>query len=70
MDTKKIIIGIVVVLLAFLLYKCKQTEQENMTAGLGVINGLAFNNGTQRCYPGNADQSSSPFCVNSGYVLQ
>lgn len=70
MDAKNIIVGIVVIVLAVLLYKCKQSEQENMTAGLGMITGLDFNNQTQRCYPGNADGSSSGFCSNVGYVLQ
>lgn len=44
-------------------------SKENMTAGLGTINGLSFYNQSSNCHPGNAMGSSSPFCSTNGYVL-
>lgn len=50
--------------------KCgSSVNRENMTAGLGTINGLSFYDNSRVCYGGNAEGSSSPFCTNTGYVL-
>lgn len=43
--------------------------KEGMTAGLGTINGLGFNNQARVCSYGNEMGSSSPHCATVGPVL-
>lgn len=63
---------------ALIMYLTKRTctircgngvKKENMTAGLGTINGLALYNNSSTCFGANAMGSSSPFCTTNGYVL-
>jgi len=52
-----IIAVIIVAMMAFKKMKCTWNDRENMT-GFGVTSGLAFNNRTAYCQPGNGDSFS------------